>query len=103
MPRARRPTATVRNGSHDDTKIVETSAPLGAGLLIELHPAREGSALYVRPYRADRDVFLMIRQHAADCEVLNDRRFDRRCDCGACLTYNATSHAWEPTRKETPP
>lgn len=98
MPRVRRPTATVRNSARDDSKIVETSAPLGAGLLIELHPAHEGSALYVVPYRADRDVFLMIKQHAADCEVLNDRRFDRRCDCGACLTYNPSTRAWEPTK-----
>ncbi|HEY1695161.1 MAG TPA: hypothetical protein VGG39_23495 [Polyangiaceae bacterium] len=101
--RTKRPTVQVRNAYADDTaKMVEASAPSGAGLKVGFHATVDGGALYVSPYRADRDVYLFVkRSHAADCEVFTSRAESRRCDCGSCFTYNAASGDWEPTRRHS--
>lgn len=96
-----RPTVKVRNAEAiDNAKIVEASAPNGAGLLIGIHPTLDGEALYISPYRADRAVYLMIKSHTGDCAVFTRRDHNRRCDCGACLTYHAPSGEWRPTSRD---
>lgn len=100
MAKPKRVTATVRNAHVDDrARIVEASADNGAGLLIEVHQSADGRTLYVYPYRADRDVYLMTRSHSEDCTVYQSRAADRHCDCGACSTFDAKSGAWRPTAK----
>jgi hypothetical protein len=101
MAKVKRPIVRVRNSqAHDDAKIVEATSPRGAGLLIDIHTKdAEDRGLYVRPYRAERDVYLMIAPHENDCEVFTSRAFDRCCDCGACMTYDAASSRWRPTQK----
>lgn len=101
MGKAKRPTVKVRNAEANDTaKIVEASAPNGASCLIGLHPTADGQALYVSPYRADREVYLFVRaSHTAECAVYNRLDASRRCDCGACFTFDAPSGEWRPTHK----
>ena len=93
----KRVTATVR--TEDSAKIVEASAPAGAGLLVEFRPSPDGEVLYVFPYRADASVYLMTRGHSNDCAVYARRDDLRRCDCGACSTFDAKAGVWIPTSK----
>lgn len=100
MAKIKRPIVRTRNAEGVDwAKIVEASSPAGTSLLIGLHTASDDRILYVSPYRADRDVYLMVGEHDGKCAVFTRRDDARRCDCGACLTYDATKRAWVPTHK----
>jgi hypothetical protein len=108
MSRAKRPKVMVRNGNDElnsTTKIVEACASNGTGLLIGVSTTADEAVLYVTPYRADRDVYLFIkRAHADDCAVMTSSSPDRRrCDCGACYTYDAAAREWRPTTKRAAP
>lgn len=98
---------TARNGLHptSTSKIIEVAIPqpngVARGLLVEFLSGQEGGALYVYPYRADDSVYLTIAAHANDCALMTRTDSARRCDCGACLTYDEKTRAWQPTRKES--
>lgn len=97
----RKVTATVR--TEDNAKIVEASSPAGASLLVEFRSPPDGGPLYVFPYRADADVYLMTRGHANDCAVMVQRDELRRCDCGACCTFDRKAGEWVPTSRKVQP
>jgi len=101
------PSVTSRRSSMNPhlSKIVEISGPKGNGLLLEVCAPRDGRNVYLRPYRADQgNVFIEVRQHAADCALGGHSTSERTrdvnseiCDCGACLVYNPETYSWNPT------
>jgi hypothetical protein len=89
--------ATLRH--HDDVKIVEATATKnGSGLLVEFRASDDGGALFVYPYRADREVYLVTREHDRTCGAYQHGT-PVHCDCGACSTFDAKAGRWIPTRK----